>query len=263
MHSPTRQYLDAIDRATSDVSCKPNDYPANTFIERHRHNKHQLVYAVQGVLCVHSDHGQWIVPPNRAIWMPAGVDHWIRCIGTALMRSVYLHPRAAASLGVPAQGFDEPRAVAVTPLLRELIVAAMKVPQPYLRDSRDGRLMALLVDELQALPTLPLHLPQPRDVRLRAICNALREQPDSPDTLADWAGRLGADVKTIQRLFSKETGMTFGQWRQQTRLLGALERLAQGHKVVDVALESGYDSPSAFATMFKRQFGQTPSKFFA
>ncbi|GAB2845383.1 helix-turn-helix transcriptional regulator [Pseudoduganella ginsengisoli] len=261
MHTPAWQYLESIDRATSDVSCKPNDYAAGVFIERHRHNKHQLVYAVQGVLCVHSDHGQWIVPPNRAIWMPAGVDHWIRCIGITLMRSVYVHPRAAASL--PIQADDRPRAVAVTPLLRELIVAAMAVPQPYVRDSRDGRLMALLVDELQALPTLPLHLPQPRDARLRAICNALRDQPASPDTLADWAGRIGIDVKTIQRLFARETGMTFGQWRQQTRLLGALERLAQGHKVVDVALDLGYDSPSAFATMFKRQFGQTPSRFFA
>ncbi len=263
MHTPTRQYLDAIDRATSDVSCKPNDYAADTFIARHRHNKHQLVYAVQGVLCVHSDHGQWIVPPNRAIWMPAGVDHWIRCIGVTLMRSVYVHPGAAQPPRVAIAAPGQPRAVAVTPLLRVLIVAAMAVPQPYLRDSRDGRLMALLVDELEALPTLPLHLPQPADARLRAICDALRDQPDSPDTLGDWAGRLAVDVKTIQRLFARETGMTFGQWRQQTRLLAALERLAQGHKVVDVALELGYDSPSAFATMFKRQFGQTPSRFFA
>jgi AraC-like DNA-binding protein/mannose-6-phosphate isomerase-like protein (cupin superfamily) len=255
----TQQYLEAIDRATSDISCKANDYAAGTFIDAHHHNKHQLVYAMQGVLCVHSHHGQWIVPPNRAIWMPAGIDHWIRCIGHTLMRSVYVRPQAIAALHMP----DEPRAVAVTPLLRELIVAAMQVQLPYARESRDGRVMALLLDELEALPELPLHLPQPRDVRLRAICDQIRQQPDSPDTLAAWAGRLAIDVKTIQRLFRRETGMTFGQWRQQTRLLEALERLALGHKVVDVALELGYDSPSAFATMFKRQFGQTPSRFFA
>lgn len=259
MPSYTLQYLESIDNATSDISCKANDYPADTFIEAHHHNKHQLVYAVQGVLCVNSHHGQWIVPPNRAIWMPAWTDHWIRCVGDTQMRSVYVHPQAIAARHMP----DQPCAVAVTPLLRELIVAAMQVPQPYARDTRDGRLMTLLIDELEALPVLPLHLPQPRDARLRAICDAIRRQPDSPDTLADWAGRLDIDVKTIQRLFRRETGMTFGQWRQQTRLLEALERLALGHKVVDVALELGYDSPSAFATMFKRQFGQTPSRFFA
>ncbi|NRR29860.1 helix-turn-helix transcriptional regulator [Oxalobacteraceae bacterium] len=249
--------LDAIDRSSSAVSCRPNDYPANTFIERHIHAKHQLVYAVSGVLQVNSDAGQWVVPPNRAIWMPAGTHHWVSCIGMTQMRSVYVHPSAVHHLPLEA------RAVAITPLLRELILAAMHIPQPYDVASRDGRLMALLLDELHTLPALPLHLPQPVDARLRQICGELQKRPESASTLADWAVRLAVDVKTIQRLFAKETGMTFGQWRQQTRLLRALEYLANGDKIVDIALELGYDSPSAFTTMFKRQFGQTPSQFFA
>ena len=122
--------------------------------------------------------------------------------------------------------------------------------------------MRLLLDELQALPVLPLHLPQPADPRLRRICARLLERPGDVSTLGRWAQLLEVDVKTIQRLFTRETGMTFGQWRQQARLLRALERLATGEKVVDIALALGYDSPSAFATMFKRQFGQTPSTFF-
>ena len=122
--------------------------------------------------------------------------------------------------------------------------------------------MRLLLDELHALPVLPLYLPQPTDERLQRICSGIAERPDDVSTLADWAATLGIDVKTIQRLFARETGMTFGQWRQQARLLRALERLAVGDKVVDVALALGYDSPSAFATMFKRQFGETPSAFF-
>jgi AraC-like DNA-binding protein len=152
--------------------------------------------------------------------------------------------------------------VGVSALLSELIRAAVKVPLPYDADSRDGRLMRLLLDELHALPVLPLYLPQPADERLRRICSRIAEQPDDTSTLADWAVTLGVDVKTIQRLFARETGMTFGQWRQQARLLHGLERLAIGDKVVDIALALGYDSPSAFAAMFKRQFGETPSAFF-
>jgi AraC-like DNA-binding protein len=172
------------------------------------------------------------------------------------MRSLYIRPDAAPQLPTRAH------AVGVSGLLRELILAATEVEQPYDLDSRDGRLMRLLLDELHALPVLPLHLPQPADARLRRICARIAEQPDDLSTLADWAAALGIDAKTIQRLFARETGMTFGQWRQQARLLHGLERLAIGDKVVDVALALGYDSPSAFAAMFKRQFGETPSAFF-
>jgi AraC-like DNA-binding protein len=122
--------------------------------------------------------------------------------------------------------------------------------------------MQLVLDELQTLPVLPLHLPEPRDPRLRTIGRQLESTPEDTSTLQDWAARLQVDVKTIQRLCAREFGMTFGQWRQQSRLLRALERLAVGEKVIDVALSLGYDSPSAFATMFKRRFGQSPSRFF-
>ena len=123
--------------------------------------------------------------------------------------------------------------------------------------------MRLILDELRALPVLPLHLQMPADARLRRICEALQGRLDDDSTLADWAERLAVDVKTIQRLFARETGMTFGQWRQQARLLRALELLATGEKVIAVALALGYDSPSAFATMFRKQFGLTPSQFFS
>jgi AraC-like DNA-binding protein len=252
----TPQFLDEVDRSPMPVACKATDYPAGHVIEHHSHAKGQLIYAAHGVMMVAADGGQWIVPPTRGIWMPAGRVHWIRCIGAVRMRSIYVRPDAAPQLPAHSQ------AVGISSLLRELILAAMQIAPPYSADSRDGRLVRLLLDELQALPVLPLHLPQPIDARLRRICTRLLERPDDTATLGDWAERLSVDVKTIQRLFARETGMTFGQWRQQARLLHALEKLASGEKVVDVALALGYDSPSAFATMFKRQFGQTPSEFF-
>ena len=249
-------FLDAIDQSPMPVACKATDYPAGHVIEHHLHAKGQLIYAAHGVMMVASDGGQWIVPPTRGIWMPAGRVHWIRCIGAVQMRSLYVRADAAPQLPAHSQ------AVGISPLLRELILAAMAIVPPYSPDDRNGRLMQLLLDELQALPVLPLHLPQPVDTRLRAICARLIDRPDDPATLADWAGELAIDEKTIQRLFARETGMTFGQWRQQARLLHALERLATGEKVVEVALALGYDSPSAFAAMFRRQFGVKPSEFF-
>jgi AraC-like DNA-binding protein/quercetin dioxygenase-like cupin family protein len=254
---PLVQALKEIDEAPAAITARPTDYPASWYIEPHSHNKHQLIYALRGVMVVKAEAGRWVVPPTRAIWMLAGMTHEIRCIGEVHMRSLLVAPEAAPKL------LGETQAVGVSPLLRELIRAAMQVQQPYAAGTRDGRVMRLILDELKVLPVLPLHLQIPSDTRLRPICEQLQQQLDDSTTLVDWAQRLAVDVKTIQRLFIKETGMTFGQWRQQARLLRALELLAVGDRVIDVALALGYESPSAFATMFRRQFDQTPSQFFA
>jgi AraC-like DNA-binding protein len=248
--------IELYDRGTMPVTGKAVNYDGNHIIARHHHPTAQLIYAVQGVMVVSTEVGQWIVPPTRGIWMPAGTAHWTRTISEVHMRTVYIRPDAVPDLPL------ECKAVGISPLLRELIVAAIRVPQPYKEDSRDARLMCLLLDEVRLLPTLPLHLPQPSDDRLLAICNAICATPDNSFTMTDWAKSLGVDVKTLQRLFVRETGMSFGQWRQQARLLTALEQLATGTKVLEVALNVGYSSPAAFATMFKRQFGVVPSLFF-
>lgn len=172
------------------------------------------------------------------------------------MRSVFV--RADTAVPLPGQS----KVISISPLLSELIKASVGFSAPFADDSREGRVMRLILDEVCVLPTLPLKLSQPADKRLRAICSALHERPYDNATLADWGVHLGVDEKTIQRLFRKETGMTFGQWRQQARLMQALERIALGERIIDVAVALGYDSPSAFASMFKRQFGTTPSQFF-
>lgn len=246
-----------LDRTALPVMGKAVDYPADHVTPRHQHPTAQLIYAAHGVMVVATDAGQWIVPPTRGIWMPAGTDHWVRAIGNVQMRTLYIRPDALPGLPQVC------RAVGISSLLRELILAAIQVKEAYADDSREGRLMRLLLDEVNVLPTLPLHLPQPNDARLTTICQTISGKPHDGSTLADWAARLHVDVKTIQRLFDRETGMSFGQWRQQARLLAALEQLAAGSKVVDVALNTGYASPGAFATMFKRQFGVAPSAFFA
>lgn len=245
-----------IDARDWSVSSSATDYPEGCFIEAHAHAKHQLIYAIEGVMVVYSASSQWTAPPSRGIWMPQGQVHSIRCVGAVKMRSVFVRPDAQLNLPL------ETKAVSISTLLSELIKASVDVRHPYATDSRDARVMRLILDELQVLPTLPLNLAQPTEARLQTICDALRRDPRDGSTLAEWSSRLNMDAKTIQRLFRRETGMTFGQWRQQARLLLALERIAVGEKIIDVAGELGYDSPSAFSAMFKKQFGTTPSQFF-
>ncbi len=253
---PLPAALAQIDSDRAMVACRATDYPMGWEVLPHAHAKHQLIHAVHGVMSVRTDAGDWVVPPSRGLWMPAGMTHAIRCIGEVHMRSVFVQRNAAPRLP------SDCRAVAVSPLLRELMRAAADVKQPSVPNSRDGRLLRLLLDELRVLPTLPLHLPMPTDARVLRICQSLNQHLDDGATLSQWAAQLQLNVKTIQRLFATQTGMTFGRWRQQARLLRALELLANGDKVIDIALTLGYDSPSAFATMFRRQFGQTPSQYF-
>lgn len=246
----------AYDRSPMPVTAMAADYGPGHVTKHHQHPHAQLIHAMHGVMVVSTADGQWIVPPTRGMWMPGGTVHWIRMVGRVQMRTAYIRPDAAPDLPTRCT------VLGISPLLRELILAAIDIPQPYAPDSRDGRLMRLLLDEVMLVPTLPLHLPRPSDGGLRQICDAIIGSPDTDLTLADWGDKLDLDPKTIQRRFARETGMTFGQWRQQARLLAALERLAAGAKVVDVALDMGYGSPSAFATMFRRQFGVPPSAFF-
>ena len=255
--TPQSEALEAVEGYTSAVSCRATDYAAGWEVLPHSHAKHQLIYAMQGVMTVRTDTGPWVVPPSRGLWVPAGMTHAIRCLSTIYMRSLYVRPDAAPGM------FAECSVVGISPLMRELIRAAADVEQPYAADSRDGRLMRLLLDELHALPVLPLYLPLPTDARILRICESLQQRLDDPSTLADWAQHLGIHAKTIQRLFMAQTGMNFGRWRQQARLLRALELLASGDKVIDIALALGYESPSAFTSMFRKQFGLTPSQFFA
>lgn len=245
-----------LDQGVTPVNGKAIDYPSDHQVAEHRHPTAQLIHAVQGVMVVATGDSRWIVPPTRGLWMPADTRHRLRMVGDVKVRTVYIRPDVSEHLPTACC------VVGVSPLLRELILAAIKVKQPYAPDSRDGRLMSLLLDEVAVLPHLPLCLPQPSDPELLALCETLLAAPDDDSTLSGWAAQLGVDARTIQRRFARQTGMTFGQWRQQARLITALEQLAGGAKVIDVALNLGYNSPSAFATMFKRQFGTTPSAYF-
>ena len=233
-----------------------NRWPDGMSTGWHAHPKGQLLYATEGVMVVHTDAGSWIVPPNRALWMTTGLRHTVTMAGDVLMRTAYIDVDQVTRLP------QESSVINVSPLLRELLVEAVRIAFHTEPMGRDARLLELLIDEIRVSTSLPLHLPMPQDERLRRICEQLSASPADASSAADWARSIHVGERTLHRLFAKETGMTFAQWREQARLLHALRGIAAGHKVIDVALDCGYSSASAFAAMFRRHFGVAPSSFY-
>jgi AraC-like DNA-binding protein len=231
------------------------DFPDGHHIAPHCHERAQLIFAADGVMTVTTAEGSWAVPPQRGVWMPGGVTHEIRMAGAVAMRTLYVREDAAATLprGV--------RVIAISALLRELILRACALPLLYDETGPAARVISLILDEIAALPTLGLDLPMPRDERLQRICRALRADPGSTRTLEDWARECGASSRTLARAFVRETALTFADWRQQARLLDAMARLAAGQPITRIALDLGYESPSAFAAMFRRALGASPSRY--
>lgn len=242
-------------RVPRAVAAMPKDFAAGFEIAPHRHERAQLIYATAGTMRVTTDDAVWVVPPQRALWMPPGVRHSIVMSGDVTMRTLYLRKDAAE--GMP----DVCRVIPVSALLRELIVRATELPLRYDERGPAGHVVALIVSELHQIGSLPLQLPMPRDPRLRRICQALLQSPGDARTLDQWAVAASASPRTLARRFVAETGLTFGEWRQQARVLEAMGRLGDGQAVTQVALDLGYDSVSAFSAMFRRAAGASPSQF--
>lgn len=219
-------------------------------IEAHSHGDHQIIYAGSGVVAVTTDAGTWFAPGTRAIWVPAGCVHAHRAHG-----HLDLH-----LLGLPGDlnplSLDSPTVLAVNPLLRELIVSY--TGGPYDDTPERHRLRAVLLDQLRASPHQPVQLPTPSDPRLVAVCELLRRNPADPRSLAALGTATGVGERTLSRLFRRELGMTFPQWRTQLRLYHALRLLADDEAVTTVAHKCGWASASAFIDVFRRAFGHTP-----
>lgn len=232
------------------------DIPHHHVTPWHSHKRAQLVFATSGVMVVRTRQGVWVIPPQRAVWVPAGVEHETETIGAVALRTVYVE-------AVAARRFSRQCCVVnVSPLLRELILRAATLPLLYSRRRPEGRIMQMILDEVRESSMLPLHVPVPSHQRLANICNAILRDPRCHRTLDELAEHEGMSKRTAERLFSREVAMTFSHWRQQARLFAALTRLAAGKSVKLAAFESGYTSQSAFTSCFKRTFGTTPRHYF-
>jgi AraC-like DNA-binding protein len=232
-------------------------YPDGMKLHRHDHPWGQLAFCNCGVMRVVSDAAAWLSPPTRAIWLPAGVAHEIVMKGEVATRFLYICPELAAPL--PPQ----PEVLEVAPLLRELILHILKIRMLHPDRPEQDRLARLLIDLLTQARRIDLVLPLPADRRARALAERLQEAPADPASLAELARHAGASLRTLQRLFPAETGLTLEAWRQKARLIWSITRLSGGASVAAAAFDCGYDSPSAFITAFKRQFGVTPGRYTA
>jgi AraC-like DNA-binding protein/quercetin dioxygenase-like cupin family protein len=233
-----------------------SEYADGQVIRTHSHLWHQLVYASRGVMTVRTPEGSWVVPTNRGVWVPARTRHSIEMSGRVLMRTLYLVPSLDKSLP------DRCKVVAISPLLREVILRMVELDSLSVRRAAHAHLISVLLDHLQIMEADPVHLPIPRDRRAKRIAAILQSEPSEKRSLIELAKIAGASKRTIERIFKLETGLGFGKWRQQLKLGHALRLLAAGDAVTTVAMDVGYDSVSAFISAFRMTFGKTPGQYF-
>ncbi len=226
-------------------------------IPMHSHARGQLLFLTEGLVEAEiTGSGTWIVPPQRAVWIPPYIEHEIRMIHSARLNNVYITEQAANHLPRNCQVMN------VSKLLRELIIHLANMPLLYDEQGADGRLVDVFLDQLDLSEEAPLHLPMPNSKALLQITETLLASPQEHYSMQYWQQHLGISSRTLARRFLEETTMTYSQWRQQAKLLNALQRIAQGEAVANIALDLGYQSQSAFISMFKKALGKTPAKYF-
>ncbi|WP_296943150.1 helix-turn-helix domain-containing protein [uncultured Massilia sp.] len=223
----------------------------------HRHEKSQFMLTLRGVLSCELEGGLWIVPPQSAIWIPSGVLHSVKFSGSIEGYNAFIDPAVCGDL--PASCCT----LSTTPLLRELLVRAAHLPLLYPEEGMAQRLVALLLDEMAIAAPGKLHLPMPSDERLRKLVDMIVADPGDRVTMDAWAARAGMSERTLARLISRHTGMSFGRWRQQLRIMLALQLLAKGMSIQQVADRLGYESAGSFVTMFRRMLGAPPGRYMA
>jgi AraC-like DNA-binding protein/quercetin dioxygenase-like cupin family protein len=234
-------------------------YTTGYVLHPHVHASHQLLFAATGAMTVTGDRTSWMIPPGRAVLIPAGVQHAIRMWGDVAMRSLYFPVSAPA----PVFHGGACRVISVSPLLRELILRVAGMVALDSRVPAEAHLMSVLMDEVEAARVEPLLLPLPSDDRALKVVASVLKDPADRATADVLARRCGLSTRTLERLFRAETGMRFGMWRQKARLLESVRVLVEGGSVTDASLESGYASVSAYIAAFKQTFGCTPGAMLA
>lgn len=223
----------------------------------HDHRIVQILHILEGVIRVYARDNCWVVPPSQGLLIPAGVPHSLVAVGRVEVRTLFIDPLARADLGNELGIFQ------VNPLLRELINAASDFSDNLTTGSREERINELILDELRLIHLTNFNVPMPSSKGLKSFCKRVTAHLERPWELADVALSLNVSARTISRKFHLETGLSFGEWLRRFRILKSMELLASGYSVMDAAVAVGYDSHSAFSTMFKKRIGISPNSFVA
>jgi AraC-like DNA-binding protein len=245
------------DNARAPVVGVSSHWPSQSEKAQHTHARHQLMYSQKGVIHVSTPTGSWILPPTRSIWISGGTPHALLIKRPVELIILWVHPHAAG-----APHWTGCNVVSVSPLIRELLGVCSEQPWDYPPDSRSSRIAQVLLEQLEVHEQAPLEVPELSDPRAERVAAMLRADPADRRPLAELATAAGASHRTIERLFADETGMSFGRWRVRHRMITALEQLAHGDSVSNVAYAVGYETPSSFIAAFRATFGTTPTAYF-
>lgn len=250
--------VQAIDYQDVDrpVAVLSTDYVNGRHQQPHSHRRGQLIFASRGVIVVLAAQRSYTIPPQRALWVPGGVEHESYHNGNVALRTLYISEGACEGLPTTCQVIE------VGPLFRELIVEAAKLPIEYNLDGRDSHIMGLILDEIISSRRVPLHVPMPHSTRLLSVCTNILLEPAQDDALADAANAANMGRRTFTRAFRRETGESFASWRRHVRLMKAVALLSEGQGITSVAYDVGYTSASAFTAMFRKAFGVAPTHYF-
>ena len=231
------------------------EVPLDAAIEKHQHLWGQFIYASAGVIAVNIANERYIVPTEQGVWVPPKVNHQVIALTQVTLTSFYF------DLKLISRFPQHSCLLLVSNFLKALIREAKIIAADYTWQSSDGRLLRLLVDKLTVARQVTFALPYPRDLRLMIMTRELQNFPDNKLSLEQWGTKLGASARTLSRIFKKETGLNYSQWRQKLNLQLAITQLAAGESVTNIAINLGYESASAFIYMFKKHFGISPSKY--
>lgn len=221
----------------------------------HTHPWGQLTYTSNGVLTVVTEVGKFVIPPNKALWLPPHTVHETYCRFGGQFRSVYIDNQFVERIG------DEVKTVEVSDLLRSLILTVCEWPLDYAITEKRSRLLKVFIDTLEEAPENQLMMPLTSDPRILPIVSELLAEPGNNKTLTQWGEHVGASARTINRLFQAHLNMSFSAWRQKLKALKAVEMLAANVPHQQIAEQLGFESDSAFNTSFKKQFGVSPGQY--
>ena len=244
--------LDVDERSAPVIAVRVDVIGTKAEVPDHSHRKGQLVFALGGGVTCRVPSGLWMVPPHCGVWVPGGMRHSNLATANARLFFVYIEPEL---VDLP----DRCCTLSISPLLRELIVELSD--QVVDDDEREDLFTRVLLRELPRMVVQHLHLPLSPEPRLKRIASRLAEDPSDRSTLAEWAKRVALSESSLARLVVRETGLTFGRWRQQLHLIVAIRELASGASVQQVSADLGYESVTAFITMFKKALGKPPAKY--
>lgn len=250
-------YTHQRDDHPAPVTAFAGEQDGDTRGPAHSHTRHQLFHIVSGSVTVTTAMGSFVVPPERALWMPSGVRHATLYHQATALRYLYFRPEAVRDLP------PSPSVIRISPLLRELILAFMAYPTASVESGPPARIAAVIIDQLAAEPVAPLYLPMPGSERLRRAVATAAGDPAQAVGLAVAAERAALSPRSFERHFRAETGLSYRAWLRQARLMKAVELLSLGQTVGDIAHRLGYEGTSAFVASFRRAFGVTPGRYFA